>query len=138
MSKVTLNDLIVGAKTVYGEARGESAEGRVAVACVIRNRFKRKWRRAGSVAEVCLAPWQFSCWNRDDPNSRILVEETFDCLGTDFYGCLDSMRYVLIHDGFDPTNGATHYHHRSIRPNWSVGKEPCYKVGNHWFYNNIQ
>ena len=138
MNKVTLKDLITGAKTVYGEARGESAEGRIAVACVIRNRWLRRFRRARTVAEVCLAPWQFSCWNEQDPNRKILVDENFDCLEPVFFGCLESMRYVLLHHSFDPTKGALHYHARQVKPNWSSGKTPSYTVGNHLFYNNIK
>lgn len=136
--KITLNDLIIGAKTIYGEARGETAEGRVAVGCVIRNRYNLRWRRAKTVADVCLAPSQFSCWNESDPNRRILTEETFDCLEPTFFSCLESMRYVLLHKDFDITNGATHYHARQIMPFWAKGVTPCYKVGNHWFYNNIK
>lgn len=49
------------ALTLYGEARGEPVEGRIAVGSVIRNRAARGYR-GGTIAEVCLYPLQFSCW----------------------------------------------------------------------------
>lgn len=138
LNKITIDDLITGAETVYGEARGESAEGRVAVACVIRNRWLKGFRRAHTVTEVCLAPKQFSCWNESDPNRKILDNEDYGCLEPVFFGCLESMRYVLLHPSFDPTKGSLHYHAKQVKPNWSEGKTPVYVVGNHMFYNNIK
>lgn len=63
-----LHDLpadVVLALLIWGESRGEPVEGSIAVANVVRNRVLRSghdWRR------VCLAPYQFSCFNPDDPN----------------------------------------------------------------------
>lgn len=56
----------------YGEARNQPIFGLVAVLCVIRNRV-----RAGRWATwqaVVFAPFQFSCWNTDDPNCAKLVD----------------------------------------------------------------
>lgn len=47
--------------TLFGEARSEPIEGRIAVGCVIRNRARRQFRGT-TIAEVCFWPWQFSCW----------------------------------------------------------------------------
>jgi len=44
---------------MWGEARGEPLEGRVAVGCVVRNRVDV---RRQSYPEVLLAPHQFSCF----------------------------------------------------------------------------
>src|SRR5665213_1243171 len=57
------------ALTIYGEGRGESIEGQIAIACVIRNRAVNK-----TIKEICLAPFQFSCWNKNDPNYPVLME----------------------------------------------------------------
>ncbi len=46
--------------TLYAEARGESFEGMMAVASVIKTRATRS---KISLAEVCLQDKQFSCWN---------------------------------------------------------------------------
>lgn len=48
--------------TLYGEGRGESIEGRIAVGCVIRNRAKAGML-GRTITDVCLWPKQFSCWN---------------------------------------------------------------------------
>ena len=57
------------ARTIYGEARGESISGMEAVASVVLNRVAFANRRGrfwwgNSIAEVCRAPKQFSCWNQ--------------------------------------------------------------------------
>jgi len=46
--------------TLYAEARGESFDGKMAVASVIKTRSTRSKK---SLAEVCLQDRQFSCWN---------------------------------------------------------------------------
>jgi N-acetylmuramoyl-L-alanine amidase len=132
-----LNDLIVLAKTIYGEARGENSLGKYAVACVIYNRWKRA-KGKKTIAGICLAKYQFSCWNISDPNCKILTEETFDPFDVVFTSCLQEATFVL-RDGKhkDPTVGALHYHTKQIMPKWATGKEPCYAIGNHLFYNNI-
>ena len=67
-------DVDVLARTIWGEARGEGFAGQVAVGWAIRNRVeadlgndgKPDWWGEGYVG-VCKAPWQFSCWNKNDP-----------------------------------------------------------------------
>src|SRR3546814_13540556 len=61
------------ARTVWGEARGESVRGMEAVASVVVNRVRRAIARGGywwgnDVVGVCLRPCQFSCWADGDPN----------------------------------------------------------------------
>jgi len=46
--------------TLYGEARGEEFDGKMAVASVIKTRSTLSGK---SLAEVCLQSRQFSCWN---------------------------------------------------------------------------
>ena len=67
VGRVPLTDADYIALTIWGEARGEPIEGKVAVACVLRNRL-RSGRWGQSFESVCLAPYQFSCWNETDPN----------------------------------------------------------------------
>ena len=65
---ISRNDLIVMAKTMWGEARGEGYNGLVAVGWVIQNRCERGGWFGNTIREVCLKPYQFSCWNNDDCN----------------------------------------------------------------------
>ena len=70
--KAALTDLHTLALTMYGEARGEEIEGKVAVGCVVRARVADD-RWPDTYKDVCLQRWQFSCWNTIDPNYRTLL-----------------------------------------------------------------
>ncbi|HEX7005577.1 MAG TPA: cell wall hydrolase [Alphaproteobacteria bacterium] len=127
-------DVEVAARTLYGEARGQPLEGIVAVANVIVNR----WRRGGygaTPADVCLRPWQFSCWNARDPN-RAVIERVRP---GDFVFDVCRLVASLAVRGLlpDPTGGATHYHTRSVAPDWSRGKTPSAVIGDHLFFTDI-
>jgi len=69
------------ARTLWGEARGEPVRGIEAVAAVVVNRVRLAQRRGGmwwgsDIVAVCRKPWQFSCWNADDPNRAKLLAVT--------------------------------------------------------------
>lgn len=59
------------ARTLWGEARGESPGGQVTVAWTIRNRVNdgktSSWWGEG-YAGVCQKPCQFNCWNKNNLN----------------------------------------------------------------------
>lgn len=123
------SDFLILAKTIYGEARGEIEEGKIAVACVVLNRARK---RGQSVTRICLAPQQFSCWNRDDPNYRKILFMA----GEQLQPYLDLL-WDYFAEEVDITNGATHYRSTKIKPYWARGKKPCCQIGNHIFYNNV-
>lgn len=59
------------ARTLWGEARGTGLLDMLGVAAVIRERVLRPgwWSRPNDDwISVCRSPWQFSCWNSNDPN----------------------------------------------------------------------
>lgn len=129
------------ARTLYGEARGETVRGKEAVACVIVNRAQRAKDRGGywwgnSIEEVCQKPWQFSCWNENDPNrAKIMAIEPGQRV---FDTCLRIARRAVSGCLEDITKGATHYHTKSITPVWSRGRGVCAEIGHHVFYNDIE
>ena len=130
---MTENDLEIFAKTIFGEARGETHEGQVAVACCILNRFKsKKWFSARTIAGVCQKPWQFSCWNKNDPNSQKILRLSFPTY---------SKYFPIIEEAQqkDITDGATHYYAPALVrcPDWAIDKEPCAKIGHHLFFKDI-
>lgn len=127
-------DIDILARTIYGEARGESDEGKRAVGLCILNRYKsKKWFSANTIAEVCQKPMQFSCWNKNDPNCAKITNAT-EAVLKPFWKLAEQ----LVNDAFaDITNGATHYHTKNCRPSWARGKLPCAIIGNHIFYKNI-
>lgn len=125
------------ARTIWGEARGEGIRGMEAVACVVLNRVRvaekhKGYWWGGDVFAVCQKPYQFSCWNRDDPNRARLLKVTKD--NAFFREALDIARRAVGGVLNDVTNGATHYHTRAIKPHWAVGQKPCALIGSHIFY----
>lgn len=134
----TFNDLEVMARTIYGEARGESYEGKLAVAHVIINRSKLPGYGGPTIAGVCKKPWQFSCWNENDPMRPKLLAASVEQMGPCILAAIDALRNEVV----DPTNGATHYLNpemtRKIRhgslPEWADEKKITVKLGRHWFY----
>lgn len=138
---MTAPDVDILARTIYGEARGESISGMEAVASVVLNRAAFSKRRGhywwgNTVGEVCRQPWQFSCWNKNDPNYRKVTSVS----DTDIVFCICRRIAHRALAGLleDATGGATHYHTRNSRPNWSVGHIPCAEIGHHFFYNDIE
>ena len=140
-----MSDVDILARTLYGEARGEGIDGIEAVACVIMNRYKaRKWytgyviengQKVPSVAQTCLKKWQFSCWNKNDPNYNVIKNVTEQ--DAVFARCLAVARRAIKGELKDWTNGAVYYHTKQIKPVWAQGKYPCYALKNHLFYKNI-
>jgi N-acetylmuramoyl-L-alanine amidase len=154
--KVTDTDILVGALTIFGEARGDTQEGRVAVAHTILNRCKaaKWWGKSAmptvhpnhSIRAVCMKPSQFSCWNEGDPNRSILEdmgENEFANLGNkDFRACLKALIDAV--DGFtvDHTKGCTHYvttslHASGKAPEWAK-RGDYVEIGAHRFFRGIE
>lgn len=120
-------ELDIATRTVYGEARGESYEGKVAVAWVIRNRLARPCWWGRDIKGVCTHPWQFSCWT--DHNAIICRRATQEQM-TD---CREAVRKVFDGEEPDPTDGASHYHRHDTKASWDDGTIPVKRIGNHVF-----
>jgi N-acetylmuramoyl-L-alanine amidase len=67
-----LDDNQIMGLTIYGEARGESTKGKIAVGSVILERVDKKSWMGKTIQEVCLCPNQFSCFLPSDPNFEAL------------------------------------------------------------------
>ena len=132
-----MTELEIFAKTLFGEARGEKLPGIEAVANVIINRVKHAIRLGHfwwgkTISEVCLKPFQFSCWNTSDPNRQLLNQD----LSKDaIYQLCERVAKRAI-AGFlpDNTRGATHYHTKNVNPSWARAAVPCADIGHHLFY----
>ena len=126
------------ARTIWGEARGEGLTGQEAVACVVLNRLQKAQRRrdgmwwGNTILQICRKPYQFSCWNANDPNYLKLLK--VDGNDKAFAVALRIARRAVAGILKDHTNGATHYHHKRILPNWAIGQIPVAEIGNHIFY----
>jgi N-acetylmuramoyl-L-alanine amidase len=152
--KVSDTDILVATLTIHGEARGCTQEGRTAIAHCILNRAKAKawWGRGTpypdhSVTAVCLKPFQFSCWNNNDPNRSMLKQLEADYRGAiQQKTCRAALKaFIDALDGYvaDPTGGATHYLttrlHQSPRcPAWAAGNQNFVEIGAHRFFAGIK
>jgi hypothetical protein len=134
------DDIDILARTVWGEARGEpdARASMGAVACVVLNRKRKQTYWGRSVTEVCLKPYQFSCWNANDPNRSQLTRT--DASNREFALALGIARDALDGRLSDDTQGATHYHATTLAqpPTWARGHASCAHIGRHLFYNDIR
>lgn len=129
---MTEQSIEIMARTVWGEARGEPARGKIAVGWVIRNRAARPGWWGHDIITVCMAPRQFSCWNTDDPNARKGAAVTLD--KPSFLRCYAYAAGVLAGLHYDWSNGATHYYATSISaPGWALGMSETARIGRHIF-----
>lgn len=134
-------DELVLAQTLWGEARGEQDVGMEAVAAVILNRHRAHWRGARTVADVCLAKAQFSCWNPGDPN-RAAMSRVAKSPDDAFRRAQRVARRAL---GLEPPSilslppDVRHYFSTSMPdpPPWARGKPPYDTFGRHVFYAGI-
>jgi len=122
----------VVARTIWGEARGEGETGMQAVACVIANRVARPGWWGRDWRGVCLAPYQFSCWNTNDPNLAKLSLVT--AADPAFAAALEIAAAAVTGQLGDITNGATNYHTLAIHPSWADAMTETARIGGHVFY----
>lgn len=139
-----LTDLEIFACTILGEAPPGSPLGAYSVAWAMKNRMladvgqdsKPDWWGEG-IRGVCLAPWQFSCWNLDDPNRKRILSER-DARSEAFIRALGIATAVYQYLITDPTAGATHYYNPRIvkEPKWVPGFAFTGKIDAHLFYRD--
>ena len=118
------------AQALYWEARGEGADGMLAVASVIFNRVKDA-RFPDSVCDVVYQggetpPCQFSWWcdgKSDEPANKAKWRE------------VNSLAYdYLARSPDDPTDGALFYHAESVPLPWRRQRQLTARIGRHIFY----
>lgn len=134
---MTNHDIDTCARTLYGEARGEyklhGPAAFIAVANVILNRYKRGGKYGNTIADICLKPRQFSCWDQKDPNRLLIQDENITCDPL-FNICLIVARKVIEGLWPDLTRGSDHYHSSSCLPYWARSGKVKLRLGNHIFY----
>jgi len=124
------------ARTLWAEARGEGSKGMEAVACVVLNRVAapRWWGR--TITEVCRKRSQFSCWNEGTSARAALLRVT--SADPSFAEALAIAGRAASGQLADFTRGALHYHAIEVLPPWVTGRAPCFSLGRHVFYNDIE
>lgn len=135
------SDIQVLARTIYGEARGEYSKTNggisalIAIANVVMNRTKQKTWYGTTIREVCQKPWQFSCWNKNDPNFDVLQTERI--VDPIFEICQHVAEKVISGGWPDLTKGSDHYYAINLKmpPHWAIGRRPECQIGQHLFFN---
>lgn len=129
--------------TIYGEARGESRAGRVAIGSVILERVEHRNWDGNTIQEVCLKPYQFSCFLPNDPNYpklRQIAENWFKSVMSDkaLNDCY-ALASNLI-DKMTPRNSMIKAHHvlqyktKDCDAGWAKSMKLITIIGNHQFY----
>lgn len=125
--------------TIYCEASSASQDERDAIAHVMVNRLKNPARFGKTLAAVCLKRMQFSEWNGDAAdNANLLRAAEVSDDDIILTGSMQSVSYAL--NGWpDPTNGATHYHDKSIAPPaWTQGATCTLSTDKFRFYAGVK
>jgi len=109
-------------ETIAREASGESFEAQVWVASVIKTRMSERKQTA---EQVCLAKWQFSCWN-EGARQKARTAEELQVAG---------MAWAQAQ-----ANGANLYHDCSVMPKWAKSPKVKFirKIGRLLFYKEAR
>lgn len=139
------HEIEILARTVYGEARGEVPAGQKAVMATILNRVRKGGWWGATIEDVCLKPYQFSCWNpktvgttdkSEIANYNQMIHVTME---DELYAYIYQLAKTAVTDngGYlinDLSNGATHYHAVGANPYWAKEMTKTAQIGNHIFY----
>ncbi|HEX8379301.1 MAG TPA: cell wall hydrolase [Allosphingosinicella sp.] len=129
------------ALTMWGEARNGGEEAMRAVGHVIDNR-RRANTHGRYATETVSAAWQFSAWNRNDPNYPAMMN--IDKLRPDsedhamWLAAKRVAAEILSGASADPTGGALFYHTAAVSPRWSSGLAPVRVIGGHLFFRTAR
>ena len=134
--------------TIGAESRGEPLDGKIAVGTVILCRVvHRKWD-GQNVREVCLWPFQFSCYNFDDKQrpKMVKIAEDFDAALT-CYKCLKDCHTVahgllkgIIRKDADIWKAKACQYlttEAKARVDWWKKMKFVKQIGNHHFYTDM-
>lgn len=130
------------ATMIYGEARGESRLGQVAVAHTALNRAKTK-----SVCNIVLAPKQYSIFNNNPALRQAALSLQVEPLQRNVIDKKSWKKaWIIAHNTYlgitpDPTKGATHYVADKVMkiknyryPRWTKQFEQVAVIENHRFF----
>jgi len=132
------------ALNIYHESRGDNFAGQTAVADVVMNRVEDTYY-PDTVCEVVKQTVWVENWKGNMVPKRHMCQFSWFCDGrSDEPGDPDAWMesYMIAEEVFDKgnwrgiTEGATHYHALSVRPNWvkDRGMEYTGTIGQHEFY----
>ncbi len=113
-------------KTIAAEAAGEGETGMIAVGNVIRNRAER---RGKGLADVVREPKQFTGYEAPGEGALKILQDPDQLAKID--SIIDRMASGELPD---ITDGADHYHAKTVSPSWANQMPKTTEVGQHLFY----
>lgn len=129
---LTLEDVIIGARTIAMEGRNQPFGAQKAIAHNLINRAKSPdFPHDSSIAEAALRQWQYSGWNDRDPNREKIRSMSMND------SPIQIAVLALIEAWREPdfTRGSDHYFAISIDPpDWADPSRFVGQWGDHMFY----
>ncbi len=119
---MSLSNLEALTRVVYGEARGESDKGKIAVAWTVKNRASKSGK---SIAYEATKPSQFCCYSGEMKETNAKEK------------CEKIAQETIDGQNSDPTGGATFFYSGTKVPSWAKDKDPCAEIGKHKFFKDI-
>lgn len=117
----------------YREAYNELPQSKLAQAWSVMNRAKHPSWWGASLSEVILKPFQYSCFNKNDPaylhSPHIRDPKAIEC----YVACYQAYNALIP----DPTGGADSYFDRSLDadpPVWAKSASHCCDIGSFHFF----
>ena len=141
LKAISKSDIDTLARTIYGEARGDyhrpdgGLSSLIGIANVVMNRLHFSQQFGITIQDVCLKPYQFSCWNNKDSNYELislgkpLKNPLFDL-------CIEVAENITLKKWPDLTKGSDHYYATWLTkiPSWTKGLKPKVCIGQHIFF----
>lgn len=117
---ISRSDIILLARIIHGEARGENFEGRVGVGAVILNRYQSK-EFPNTIRKVILQKGQFS--SLIDGQANLYPSQL----------SINAAKAALL--GYDPTYEATYFYNPEVATNlkWISSRPVVKRIGDHVF-----
>ena len=109
-------------RVVYGEARGESEEGKRAVAWTVKNRANKSGK---TIQYEATKKSQFCCYSGEMKETEARDK------------CKKVAEDTINGSNSDPTGGATFFYSGKTVPSWAKNKKPCATIGGHKFFKDI-
>lgn len=130
MTKFDKNVLI---ETIWGETRGESNLGKMAVVHLVLNRHftdNSIFKKQKTISQLCLKKYQFSCWLNKFTMKHIKKDDTYKEIVETVEKAIH-----LYEKGIDYSNGALFYYSIDInKPKWAKEMKKVNEIGKHRFY----
>ena len=137
------SDLELLAAVIWAEAGGEEFSGKVGVGLTVQTRvFHPRWW-GHNWREVILCPYQFCCFNPNNPRFKPLSELRFFIPKEEKRAYEESQlvaKEIYLGRMADYIGQPTHYHTLNARPLWALSPNIRYlcRIGKHKFYSRVK